>query len=62
MMANIGIGWSLMPENLLDEQLKPLAIPALELYRSLGVVTHRKRTLSNAATTMRTLLQNESDP
>jgi len=62
MMVNIGLGWSLLPEILLDEQLKALAIPELELYRSLGIVTHRKRTLSNAASAMRTLLRNERDP
>jgi DNA-binding transcriptional LysR family regulator len=62
MMVNIGLGWSLLPEILLDEQLKPLAIPELGLYRSLGIVTHRKRTLSNAASAMRRLLQNERDP
>jgi DNA-binding transcriptional LysR family regulator len=62
MTVSIGLGWSLLPEILLDEQLKPLAIPELGLYRSLGIVTHRKRTLSNATGTTRTLLQNESDP
>jgi DNA-binding transcriptional LysR family regulator len=58
-MMNIGLGWSLLPVILLDEQLKPLAIPEPGLYRSLGTVTHRKRTLTKAASAMRTLLQNE---
>jgi DNA-binding transcriptional LysR family regulator len=56
MMTNIGLGWSLLPEILLDEHLKPLDIPGLDLTRSLGIVTHRKRTLSNAAGAMRGLL------
>ena len=56
MMVSIGLGWSLLPEILLDEHLKPLAIAELGLTRSLGIVTHRKRTLSNAAGAMRKLL------
>ncbi|MEJ2590970.1 MAG: LysR family transcriptional regulator substrate-binding protein, partial [Candidatus Thiodiazotropha sp.] len=56
MMVSIGLGWSLLPEILLDEHLKPLAIPELDLTRSLGIVTHRKRTLSNAAEAMRRLM------
>jgi DNA-binding transcriptional LysR family regulator len=56
MMASIGLGWSMLPETMLDEQLVQLEIPELDLSRSLGVVTHRKRTLSNAASAMRALL------
>ncbi|MCU7842981.1 MAG: LysR family transcriptional regulator [Candidatus Thiodiazotropha sp. (ex Monitilora ramsayi)] len=57
MMVSIGLGWSLLPEIMLDSQLQPLEIPELKLSRSLGIVTHRKRTLSNAAQAMRKLLQ-----
>ncbi len=56
MMVSIGLGWSLLPEILLDEHLTSLEIPELDLTRSLGIVTHRKRTLSNAAEAMRRLL------
>ena len=58
MMVSIGLGWSLLPDILLDEHLNPLPIPELDLTRSLGIVTHRKRTLSNAAEAMRTMLLN----
>jgi len=57
MMVSIGLGWSLLPEILLDDHLSPLAIPELDLIRSLGIVTHRKRTLSNAARAMQKLLR-----
>jgi DNA-binding transcriptional LysR family regulator len=50
-----------LPEILLDENLKPLDIPELDLTRSLGIVTHRKRTLSNAAEAMRGLLLSKAD-
>ncbi|MES9990685.1 MAG: LysR family transcriptional regulator [Candidatus Thiodiazotropha sp.] len=56
MMATIGLGWSLLPDILLDDQLVPLQVPELKLSRSLGIVSHRKRTLSNAARAMRELL------
>ncbi|MGD8914169.1 MAG: LysR family transcriptional regulator [Candidatus Thiodiazotropha sp.] len=56
MMTTIGLGWSLLPEILLDDHLVPLQVPELKLSRSLGIVTHRKRTLSNAARVMWELL------
>ncbi|MCU7876633.1 MAG: LysR family transcriptional regulator [Candidatus Thiodiazotropha sp. (ex Lucinoma borealis)] len=56
MMTTIGLGWSLLPEILLDDHLVSLEVPELVLSRSLGIVTHRKRTLSNAAQVMREML------
>jgi DNA-binding transcriptional LysR family regulator len=61
MMASIGLGWSLLPETMLDAHLKPLDLAELDLTRLLGVVTHRRRTLSNAASAMRTLLLEADD-
>ncbi|HHJ15147.1 MAG TPA: LysR family transcriptional regulator [Gammaproteobacteria bacterium] len=49
MLTSVGIGWSLLPATMLDRQLKKLPVPELVLRRSLGVVYHRERTLSNAA-------------
>lgn len=48
MLVSAGFGWSLLPHTLLDEKLVIVEIP-LKLTRELGVITHRKRTLSNAA-------------
>ncbi|MEJ2609931.1 MAG: LysR family transcriptional regulator [Candidatus Thiodiazotropha sp.] len=58
MMTNIGLGWSLLPEILLDEQIVKLEVPELKLTRSLGIVMHARRTLSNAASAMRNQLLN----
>jgi DNA-binding transcriptional LysR family regulator len=55
-MTGIGLGWGLLPEILLDDQMTRLEVPELTLSRSLGIVTHLKRTLSNAARAMLTLL------
>ncbi|MBW9270297.1 MAG: LysR family transcriptional regulator [Candidatus Thiodiazotropha sp. (ex. Lucinisca nassula)] len=62
MMTSIGLGWSLLPEILLEEgQILKLEVPELQLSRSLGIVTHRKRTLSNVANAMRQQLLAQSN-
>ncbi len=55
-MTGIGLGWGLLPEILLSNQMTRLRVPELALSRSLGLVTHHKRTLSNAARAMLNLL------
>jgi DNA-binding transcriptional LysR family regulator len=49
MLVSVGIGWSLLPVTMQDDQTRILSVSALSLRRSLGVVYHRDRTLSNAA-------------
>lgn len=49
MLVSVGIGWSLLPNTLLDKHISTLSIKGLSLQRSLGIVYHRERTLSNAA-------------
>ncbi|MCG7994424.1 MAG: LysR family transcriptional regulator [Candidatus Thiodiazotropha taylori] len=62
MMTSIGLGWSLLPEILLEEgQILKLKVAELQLSRSLGIVTHRKRTLSNVANAMRQQLLAQSN-
>ena len=57
MMVSIGLGWSVLPETMLNEELHSVRIPRLTLERRLGVVWHAGRTLSNAATAMLECLQ-----
>jgi len=53
MLVSIGLGWSLLPGTLIQgEELSVLDIGELQLSRTLGVVQHRRRTLSNAARAM----------
>ncbi|HHJ14209.1 MAG TPA: LysR family transcriptional regulator [Gammaproteobacteria bacterium] len=61
MLVAVGVGWSLLPLTLLDRQVRKLNVPGLELERQLGIVTHRERTLSNAARALCTLLRT-TDP
>ena len=57
MLVGVGLGWSVLPHTLLDEELVTLGVDGIELGRELGVVRHRARTLSNAAGAMRETLR-----
>ena len=52
MMVSIGIGWSVLPLTMVDSQLLAHQAKPLTIERSLGIVQHPKRTLSNAAKAM----------
>jgi DNA-binding transcriptional LysR family regulator len=56
MMVSVGIGWSILPEQMKSRDLKFINVTGLNLQRKLGVVTHAKRTLSNAAVELFNLL------
>ena len=49
MMVSVGLGWSLLPENMLEEKLRPVQGRHIIVERKLGIVHHPQRTLSNAA-------------
>lgn len=57
MMVSIGLGWSLLPETMIDTQLVRLDIGTEAIYRPLGYIYHRDRTLSNAARELGHLLE-----
>lgn len=59
-MTTTGIGWSLLPEIMIENsELYVIRIQGLNLSRTLGVVTHSARTLSNAANAMLGLCKDE---
>lgn len=49
MMVSIGLGWSLLPDTLMDASLHRINLSSQPLRRPLGLIYHRERTLSNAA-------------
>jgi len=51
MLVGAGLGWSLLPNTLLDETIKEIKLNKQNIVfkRELGVVVHQKRSLSNAA-------------
>ena len=53
MLASIGLGWTALPRTMIDGDLKVVQIKNMKtIRRSLGIVTHAKRTLSNAGAAM----------
>lgn len=48
MMVSVGLGWSMLPENMLDSQVHTLPWPLPRLERHLGLIRLPERTLSNA--------------
>lgn len=58
MMVGVGLGWSVLPERLIDSSVYTLSLKQTQLSRKLGCIHHRQRTLSNASRTMLRCLQN----
>lgn len=61
MMVSVGLGWSVLPVTMLAQDLAILEVPALELTRELGIVTHKDRTLSRAAQAFKSTLLEARD-
>jgi DNA-binding transcriptional LysR family regulator len=55
-MVSIGLGWSVLPKTLVDDSLCGLTLNGQKMSRNLGVVMHRERSLSNAASAFLKLL------
>jgi DNA-binding transcriptional LysR family regulator len=56
-MVQAGLGWSMLPESMLDDSLCVLQLPRARIARSLGIVIHGSRTRSAAANAMMELLR-----
>ncbi len=52
MLVSIGLGWSVLPTSMTDDEVRPVKVAGIDMQRQLGVVWHARRTLSNAATAM----------
>lgn len=52
MMVSVGLGWSVLPQTLIDHTLTMIKTPDFIVSRSLGIATHKNRTLSPAAQKM----------
>lgn len=57
MMVSIGLGWSVLPASMANEDMVILPLTDVNMLRRLGVVYHPKRTLSRAASAMLGVLQ-----
>lgn len=61
MLVSIGLAWSVLPQTMLDTQVRQLPVKGLTLQRELGYVRHTGRTLSNAAHAFIQILQQERE-
>ena len=57
MMSSIGLGWTILPRSMLDQSLCKLDVAITTPQRTLGLIYHRGRSLSNAAQAFITELQ-----
>lgn len=61
MLASIGLGWTALPRTMIDGELKVVHIKNMKtIQRELGIVTHAKRTLSNAGEAIARMIRAES--
>jgi DNA-binding transcriptional LysR family regulator len=60
MMVSVGLGWSVLPSTMLSQELVSLNIRDIRISRQLGIVHHRKHTLSNAANAIIEVLRKQS--
>jgi len=49
MLVSVGLGWSVLPQTMLDSSVTAVQVPGIRISRKLGAVWHSSRTLSNAA-------------
>ncbi|PVZ68871.1 LysR family transcriptional regulator [Pelagibaculum spongiae] len=59
MMVSVGLGWSVLPENMLDETVREIPLKNALIQRHLGAIYRPDRTLSNAARALLRHLNNE---
>ncbi|CBL45195.1 Transcriptional regulator, LysR family [gamma proteobacterium HdN1] len=52
MMVSVGLGWSVLPSTMINEEVKVLCVEGPAPTRQLGLVYHTDHTLSNAAQAM----------
>jgi DNA-binding transcriptional LysR family regulator len=57
MMLGIGLGWGLLPDRIIDDQLVVLNVICPPIYRRLGFIYHNQRSLTNAASAFTQLLK-----
>ena len=58
MMVSVGLGWSVLPDTMISKEIKSLIVKGIHLHRTLGIVWHDGRTLSNAAMAMVECVEN----
>tara|TARA_R110002110_G_scaffold406421_1_gene626236 strand:+ start:30586 stop:31473 length:888 start_codon:yes stop_codon:yes gene_type:complete len=60
MMTSVGLGWTVLPRSMRDHTLTTLKVQKATIQRTLGVVYHRGRSLSRAATAFLQAIESSS--
>ena len=60
-MVAANLGWSILPESMVDATLTAHQLQGLDLRRALGIVTRKQRTLSLGSSAMIELLRQQRD-
>jgi len=61
MLITVGLGWSVLPHSMLDASISVLKVPDAEIERTLGVIHHVQRSLSNSGNAMISLLLEQAE-
>jgi len=61
MLVKVGLGWSVLPQTMLTDELVVINVTNVKLVRRLGVIRHPARTLSNAAKEMINMLNDDNN-
>lgn len=57
-----GIGWSLLPESLVNDELSVLTVDKVNLTRNLGIIRHKQRTISRGAKLFMDMVEQQNEP
>ena len=60
-MVAANLGWSILPQSMVDATLASHPLQGLDIRRPLGLVTHKQRTLSLSSSAMIDLLRLQRD-
>ncbi|ERJ18877.1 lipopolysaccharide export system ATP-binding protein [Salinisphaera shabanensis E1L3A] len=62
MLAGVGIGWTVLPTSMQHPELTRVELPDVVIERRLGAIRHPRRSLSNAARALLTMLDALREP
>ncbi|MEW6765541.1 MAG: LysR family transcriptional regulator [Pseudomonadota bacterium] len=60
-MVAIGLGWSALPRVMLGEDVVEVSVEGLDIHRTLGIVRHAGRSVSNASRALSALLRGSTE-
>ena len=61
MMVSVGLGWSILPQSMMDDSLFQVPLGEFRSSRQLGIVLNRQRSLSKAASAMLEMIEKFSN-